>query len=204
MEAGVADRIAQRWRLVAALRVQWRPVEQSRRLESYNLADYDPFPQCTNRSGRPPHLQRSARAARTSVPLSRQSPSAGIIDLKLHQESSGALNTITSYGDGYVAINLQRHEGSIIVMPEAAVIDWPVASFEALAPEHFEALVAAAPEVVIFGSGSRLRFPHPRLTAALAKHRIGIETMDFGAACRTYNILMSEGRRVAAALLIEA
>ena len=55
----------------------------------------------------------------------------------------------------------------------------------------------AAPEVVIFGSGSRLRFPHPRLTAQLAKQRIGVETMDFGAACRTYNILMSEGRRVA-------
>ena len=100
--------------------------------------------------------------------------------MKLHQESSGALNTITSYGAGYVAINLERHEGSIIVMPEGAVIQWPVSSFEALAPEHFEALVAAAPEVVIFGSGSRLRFPHPRLTAALtAKHRIGVETMDF-------------------------
>jgi uncharacterized protein len=126
------------------------------------------------------------------------------IDLKLHQESSGALNTITSYGDGYVAINLERHEGSVIIMPQTPVLAWPVSSFEALLPEHFETLLAAAPEVVIFGSGSRLRFPHPRLTAQLAKHRIGVETMDFGAACRTYNILMSEGRRVAAALLIEA
>jgi len=101
------------------------------------------------------------------------------IDLKLHQESSGALNTITSYGDGYVAINLERHEGSVIIMPQTPVLAWPVSSFEAL-------------------------LPHPRLTAQLAKHRIGVETMDFGAACRTYNILMSEGRRVAAALLIEA
>ncbi|MDR5831259.1 Mth938-like domain-containing protein [Caballeronia sp. LP006] len=123
--------------------------------------------------------------------------------MKLHQDSSGALNTITSYGDDFVAINLERHEGSVIVMPEAPVVKWPVASFDALAPEHFEELVKAAPEVVIFGSGSRLRFPHPRLTAALTKHRIGVETMDIGAACRTYNILMSEGRRVAAALLIE-
>ncbi|SPB16439.1 hypothetical protein NOV72_03640 [Caballeronia novacaledonica] len=127
-----------------------------------------------------------------------------IIVLKLHQESSNALNTITSYGDGFVAINLERHEGSVIVMPEIPVAAWPVASFDALTPEHFDALVEAAPEVVIFGSGSRLRFPHPRLTAQLAKRRIGVETMDFGAACRTYNILMSEGRRVAAALLIEA
>jgi uncharacterized protein len=124
--------------------------------------------------------------------------------LKLHQESSGALNTITSYGADYVAINLERHDKSIIVMPGNPVREWPVSSFEALTPEHFDALVEAAPEVVIFGSGARLRFPHPRLTAQLARLRIGVETMDFGAACRTYNILMAEGRRVAAALLIEA
>jgi uncharacterized protein len=124
--------------------------------------------------------------------------------LKLHQDSNSALNTITSYGDGFVAVNLARHEGSVIVMPQTPVQTWPVSSFQALTPEHFDALVAASPEVVIFGSGSRLRFPHPRLTAQLAKHRIGVETMDFGAACRTYNILMQEGRKVAAALLIEA
>jgi uncharacterized protein len=127
-----------------------------------------------------------------------------IIVLKLHQEASNALNTITSYGDDFVAINLERHTGSVIVMPQSPVEAWPVSSFDALTPEHFDALIQAAPEVVIFGSGSKLRFPHPRLTAQLAKHRIGVETMDFGAACRTYNILMSEGRRVAAALLIEA
>jgi uncharacterized protein len=136
--------------------------------------------------------------------LGRHPFSCRIIVLKLHQESNKALNTITSYGDGFVAINLERHEGSVIVMPETPVVAWPVSSFEALTSEHFNALVQAAPEVVIFGSGSRLRFPHPRLTAQLSKRRIGVETMDFGAACRTYNILMSEGRRVAAALLIEA
>ncbi len=123
--------------------------------------------------------------------------------MKLHQESSGALNTITSYGADHISINLQRHDGSILVMPESPVVAWPVSSFDALTPEHFDALIELAPEVVIFGSGSRLRFPHPRLTAALARQRIGVETMDLGAACRTYNILMSEGRRVAAALLIE-
>jgi uncharacterized protein len=127
-----------------------------------------------------------------------------IIVLKLHQESTNALNTITSYGDGFVAINLERHQGSVIVMPQAPVQAWPVSSFESLTQEHFDAILEAAPEVVVFGSGSRLRFPHPRLTMQLAKHRIGVETMDFGAACRTYNILMQEGRRVAAALLIEA
>jgi uncharacterized protein len=124
--------------------------------------------------------------------------------LKLHQDSSGALNTVTGYGAGYVDINLVRHSGSIIVLPAGPVISWPVSSFEALSAEHFALLIEPAPEVVIFGSGERLRFPHPRLTAALAANRIGVETMDFKAACRTYNILMAEGRKVAAALLIES
>ncbi|KVC56341.1 Mth938-like domain-containing protein [Burkholderia stagnalis] len=123
--------------------------------------------------------------------------------MKLHQDTSGALNTITGYGPDYVDINLERHEQSVIVLPSAPVQAWPVSSFDALAPEHFAALLEPAPEVVIFGSGARLRFPHPRLLAALAARRIGVETMDFQAACRTYNILMAEGRKVAAALLIE-
>jgi len=123
--------------------------------------------------------------------------------LKLHQDSSGALNTVTAYGADYVEINLERHAGSILLMPDSPVIPWPVGSFDALTPELFDMLLPHAPEVVVFGSGARLRFPHPRLTAALTAQRIGVEAMDFKAACRTYNILMSEGRRVAAALLIE-
>ncbi|TAM50280.1 MAG: hypothetical protein EPN57_20895 [Paraburkholderia sp.] len=124
-------------------------------------------------------------------------------DLKLHQDSSGALNTVTGYGAHYVDVNLVRHESSILLLPDTPVIDWPVSSFDALDPAHFELLLGQAPEVVVFGSGARLRFPHPRLTASLSTRRIGVETMDFMAACRTYNILMAEGRRVAAALLIE-
>ncbi|WP_322104687.1 Mth938-like domain-containing protein [Paraburkholderia sp. J41] len=123
--------------------------------------------------------------------------------MKLHQDSSGALNTVTGYGADYVEVNLERHTGSIIVMPESPVIAWPVQSFDALTPELFDLLLPLAPEVVVFGSGERLRFAHPRWTAALGAKRIGVESMDFKAACRTYNILMAEGRRVAAALLIE-
>lgn len=123
--------------------------------------------------------------------------------LKLHQDAHGALNTVTGYGADYVEVNLERHTGSIIVLPESPVVEWPVAAFDALTPELFAMLLAPAPEVVVFGSGERLRFPHPRLTAALTAKRIGVEAMDFKAACRTYNILMAEGRRVAAALLIE-
>lgn len=124
-------------------------------------------------------------------------------DLKLHQDTSGALNTVTGYGPDYVDVNLERHETSVIVLPGAPVQAWPVSSFDALAPEHFAMLLDPTPELVIFGSGARLRFPHPRLVAALTAQRIGVETMDFQAACRTYNILMAEGRKVAAALLIE-
>jgi uncharacterized protein len=127
----------------------------------------------------------------------------GTTDLKLHQDPSGVLNTVTGYGAHYVDVNLQRHESSIVVLPDAPVMSWPVCSFETLTPEHFEIVRAYAPEVVVLGTGERLRFPHPRLTAALLAQRIGVEAMDVMAACRTYNILMAEGRRVAAALLIE-
>lgn len=102
--------------------------------------------------------------------------------MKLHQDSSGALNTVTGYGPDYVDINLERHEQSVIVLPGAPVQAWPVSSFDSLAPEHFAMLLDPAPEVVIFGSGTRLRFPHPRLVTALTARRIGVETMDFQAA----------------------
>lgn len=156
-------------------------------------------------------LQRRAKTATQRQPCGTENRLYGNAlaaprntDLKLHQDSSGALNTVTGYGADYVDINLERHTGSVIVLPDAPVIPWPAASFDALTPEHFALLLAPAPEVVVFGSGARLRFPHPRLTAALTAQRIGVETMDFKAACRTYNILMAEGRKVAAALLIEA
>lgn len=127
--------------------------------------------------------------------------------MKLHQDSAGTLNTVTGYGADYVDVNLQRYEHSILVFPHTPVVPWPVSSFDALTPEHFDALVesagASGVEVVVFGTGARLRFAHPRLTVALSRRRIGIEAMDFQAACRTYNILMAEGRKVALALLIE-
>jgi len=121
--------------------------------------------------------------------------------MKLHADTHGSLNTVTAYGTGYVEINRQRFEGPVLVRPEGEVLPWGVAGFDALAHEHFEALLAHAPDVVLLGTGERQRFPHPRLTASLVQVRIGVEVMDTRAACRTYNILMSEGRRVLAALL---
>lgn len=99
-------------------------------------------------------------------------------------------------------LNGERRERAMIVLPER-IVDWPVAGFAALAEAHFEAIAALRPEVVLLGTGGRLRFPHPRLTAPLARAGIGLEVMDVQAACRTYNILMAEARVVAAALLFE-
>jgi uncharacterized protein len=121
--------------------------------------------------------------------------------LKLHADLNPSLNTVTAYGEGWVEINRQRHEGPLLVRPEGEVLAWAVAGFEALAAEHFEALLEHAPEVVILGTGPHQRFPHPRLTASLARARVGIEVMATGPACRTYNILMGEGRRVVAVIL---
>jgi len=121
--------------------------------------------------------------------------------MKLHAQRPTALNTVTAYGDGYVEINARRYEHALLVQPEAPVETWAPSRFEELTAAHFEAIAAHEPEVVLLGTGPTQRFPHPRLTAALAERRIGVEAMNTGAACRTYNILMTEGRRVLAALL---
>lgn len=122
--------------------------------------------------------------------------------MKFERETRAGVNIVTGYGEGYVQINGERHASSLIVAPDR-VIAWEAASFDALREEHFAALAALGPEIVLLGTGPRLRFPHPRLTQSLAAARIGLEVMDLNAACRTYNILVSEDRRVAAALLFE-
>lgn len=121
--------------------------------------------------------------------------------MKLHASAPTHLNTFTGYGEGFVQLNGERRESSLLVLPER-VMDWPPASFEALAEAHFALIAELQPEVVLLGTGARLRFPHPRLTASLARAGIGLEVMDVQAACRTYNILMAEERVVAAALLL--
>jgi uncharacterized protein len=122
-------------------------------------------------------------------------------EMKLHPNRPQALNTVTAYGSGYIEINAQRHGGAVLVQPELPVQSWPPMRFEDLSAEHFEAIAVLSPDVVLLGTGEVQRFVHPRITAALAQRRIGVETMDTRAACRTYNILMTEGRKVLAALL---
>ena len=120
--------------------------------------------------------------------------------MKLHASSPSALNTFSGYGDGFVMVNGQRHDASIIVLPEQ-LLAWDIKGFDSLKETDFQVFLELNLEILLLGTGPKQRFPHPRLTQALMRERVGVEAMDLQAACRTYNILMAEQRRVAAALL---
>lgn len=122
--------------------------------------------------------------------------------MRLHLDSDATKNIIRAYDPGVVTVNDRQVHRSVIVTPERLIADWPPQTFAELEETHLEWLVTLEPEIVLLGTGSRQQFPHPRLTRALLSRRIGLEVMDTAAACRTYNILMAEGRRVAAALLM--
>lgn len=113
------------------------------------------------------------------------------------------VQAVTGYGPGWIALNGEKLQHSLLITSAGVRRDWACQRFEDLGPEHFAALADLPVEMVIFGSGSRLRFPPPGWLSSLMAKRIGLETMDTAAACRTYNILAGEGRAVAAVLLIE-
>jgi uncharacterized protein len=123
--------------------------------------------------------------------------------MKLHSTSTQQYQTVTGYDAGGVEINAERFNFSLTVLPETPPSPWNVACFEDLTAEHFETIAATDPDLVILGTGERQRFVHPRLIASLSTRRIGVECMDSHAACRTYNILMGEGRKVTLALIID-
>ena len=122
--------------------------------------------------------------------------------MKLHLNSAGGQNAITGHGEGYVAVNRQQIAQPVIVMPDRLISPWTIIDATALTLADFNAVLELAPELVVFGSGRSFRFPDARIMAAFSQRRIGFEVMDTPAACRTYNVLMSEGRNVAAALLV--
>jgi len=123
--------------------------------------------------------------------------------MKLHSTPTQQYQTVTGYDENGVEINAVQYGHSLIVLPEQAPAPWPVARFDDLKPEHFAQVDALSPDVVIVGTGARQRFAPPKLFSMLTARRIGIECMDSQAACRTYNILMAEGRKAALALIIE-
>jgi uncharacterized protein len=123
--------------------------------------------------------------------------------MKLHADKIPSLNTVTAYDEQHIEVNALRYGYSILLMPSIAVQAWSISAFSQLGESHFQAILGQKPELVIVGTGSRQHFAHPKLYAELARAHIGVEFMDTGAACRTYNILMTEGRLVLAALIIE-
>ena len=122
--------------------------------------------------------------------------------MKIEREQAEGRNLFTGYGDGYVVVNGTRHASSLVVSGERLVTDWPVESVNQLAADHLAAIVELKPEVVLLGTGRTFTFPEPRLLAPLHAAKIGVEVMDTAAACRTYNILLGEGRNVVAALIV--
>ena len=123
--------------------------------------------------------------------------------MKLHLSNPGRQNLITAYDTAFVQVGERRLAGpSLVVCPDRMLEQWGGANVAALVAEDFERLLALDPEIVLLGTGSRLRFPPPVLSRCLGDARVGLEVMDLGAACRTYNILAGEGRRVAAALIL--
>ena len=122
--------------------------------------------------------------------------------MKLHLTSAPGNQLITGYGEGWVEINQVRFSASLVVMPDAIINDWKISDFDHLAAEHLAKLAELKPEVVLLGTGKTQRFIHPRLSCALTEVGIGVECMDTAAACRTYNFLMAESRRVAALLIL--
>jgi uncharacterized protein len=122
--------------------------------------------------------------------------------LKLHLTTSATHRIFTAHGAGYVMVGDERYNHSIVVTPERVLTDWRPQDFDALDEAHFEYFLALKPEILLLGTGTQQHFPHPRLYRQLIAARIGMECMDTPAACRTYNILMAEDRKVVAAILL--
>ena len=120
--------------------------------------------------------------------------------MKLHLTPGAGLQLFSGYGAGYVSVNNVRYENCVVVTPQA-VSAWEVEGFESLVAADFSFIAELKPEIVILGTGAKQRFPGPELGRALAASGAGVEVMDTRAACRTYNILASEGRKVVAAIV---
>jgi len=120
--------------------------------------------------------------------------------MKLHKETPANVYHINAYDDDCFIINEIRMAGCIVVTPQQVLRDWAPRRFEELDAESLGAVLELAPEILLLGTGRRQRFPDPELFATLAERQVGMEVMDTPAACRTYNILVADGRTVAAIL----
>jgi len=121
--------------------------------------------------------------------------------MKIEREQVSGRNAFSGYGPGYVEVNKERHASSVVVSADR-VVDWPVRSIDNLAAADVAAIAELRPEIVLIGSGAAFGFPDPASLAPLHALHIGVEVMDTQAACRTYNVLLNEGRNVIAALIV--
>jgi uncharacterized protein len=121
--------------------------------------------------------------------------------MKFQPDRAEGVNLITRHEPGRVWVGPRLFEGGGVVPWKGAVQDWQALVASDLLPAHFERLLGLRPELVVFGSGPKLRFPPPTLLRSLIAAGVGVETMDTAAACRTYNVLAAEHRAVIAALL---
>ncbi|AGG33954.1 hypothetical protein D521_1386 [beta proteobacterium CB] len=124
--------------------------------------------------------------------------------MKLQSDPHSGANTITGYGDGYIEINKIPYSHAVLLSSDGEILEWAVKSFEELSPADFTQMATLKPELIIIGTGKRQRFPKPELLKTLIDAKLGFEVMDSQAACRTYNILVGEGRQVLLALIVEA
>jgi uncharacterized protein len=124
--------------------------------------------------------------------------------VKLQSDPHSGANTITGYGDGYIEINKIPYSHAVLLSSDGEILEWAIKSFEELSSEDFTQMASLKPELIIIGTGKRQRFPRPELLKTLIEAKLGFEVMDSQAACRTYNILVGEGRQVLLALIVEA
>lgn len=123
--------------------------------------------------------------------------------MKIDRVAAEGRNVFTAYDDGWVEVSGRRHAANVVVSGDRVVPGWTEGGLESLTHGQVESLVALAPEILLIGSGRAFRFPSPALLAPLYAARVGVEVMDTRAACRTYNILLAEGRGVVAALIVD-
>ena len=123
--------------------------------------------------------------------------------MKLQPDVSG-VQSIQSYGPGWISVGGEKITHSVVIGSRGERFDWACSRFEELGADHFVKLVSLGAELIIFGSGERIRFPQAAWLQPLIEQQTGLEAMDTRAACRTYNILAGEGRHVAVALLLES
>jgi uncharacterized protein len=122
--------------------------------------------------------------------------------MRISLDGQGSANAIQAYGQGFITINTQLFYRSVVIARDRIIADWPPQRFADLQPSHLALLTTLDPEILLLGTGDSQQFPHPEVLEPLVNQRIGFEIMDTSAACRTYNIILAEGRQVAAALML--